>query len=101
MSMGMVADNHMTMGIQLPEHLDYQTVWASSTSTNSNASLGAPDGAYHYSTGPDIRVGGFDVSSLTGNSIKSVELVVHFEIPDALLQTRLGSQLSMQGLTTL
>ena len=37
--MGMVADNHMTMGIQLPEHLDYQTIWASSTSTNSNASL--------------------------------------------------------------
>jgi hypothetical protein len=86
--MGMVADNHMTMGIQLPEHLDYQTVWASSTSTNSNASLGAPDGAYHYSTGPDIRVGGFDVSSLTGNSIKTVELVVHFEIPDALLQDK-------------
>ena len=86
--MGMVADNQMTMGIQLPEHLDYQTVWASSTSTNSNASLGAPDGAYHYSSGPDIRVGGFDVSSLTGNSIKTVELVVHFEIPDALLQDK-------------
>ena len=86
--MGMVADNHMTMGIQLPEHLDHQTVWASSTSTNSNASLGAPDGAYQYSTGPDIRVGGFDVSSLTGNSIKTVELVVHFEIPDALLQDK-------------
>ena len=47
--MGMVTDNHMTMGIELPEHLDDQTIWASSTSTNSNASLGAPDGAYHYS----------------------------------------------------
>ena len=28
------------------------------------------------------------MSSLTGNSIKSVELVVHFEIPDALLQDK-------------
>ena len=86
--MGMVTDNHMTMGIELPEHLDDQTIWASSTSTNSNASLGAPDGAYHYSTGPDIRVGGFDITSLTGNSIKTVELVVHFDIPDALQQDK-------------
>ncbi len=86
--MGMVADNHMTLGIELPEHLDHQIVWASSTSTNSNASIGAPDGAYHFSTGPDIRVGGFDVSSLTANSIEKVELVVHFDIPDPLLQDK-------------
>ncbi len=86
--MGMVADERMTLGIELPEHLDHQTVWASSTSTDSNASLGAPDGAYYYSSGPDIRVGGFDVSSLTGNSIRNVELVVHFDIPDALLQDK-------------
>ena len=86
--MGMVADDRMTLGIELPEHLDHQTVWASSTSTDSNASIGAPDGAYHYSTGPDIRVGGFDVSSLTGNSLRKVELIVHFDIPDALLQDK-------------
>ena len=36
---GMVADDHMTLGISLPEHLDHQTVWASSTPTNSNASI--------------------------------------------------------------
>ena len=30
---GIVADNHMTMGISLPEHLDIQTIWASSTPT--------------------------------------------------------------------
>ncbi len=86
--MGMVADNRMTLGIELPEHLDHQTVWASSTSTDSNASLGAPDGAYHFSTGPDIRVGGFDVGSLTANSIETVELIVHFDIPDALVQDK-------------
>ena len=86
--MGMVADGHMTMGISLPEHLDHQTVWATSTSTNSNASIGAPDGAYHYSTGPDITVGGFDVSGLSGNAIEKVELVVHFDIPDALQQDK-------------
>ena len=86
--MGMVADGHMTLGISLPEHLDHQTVWATTTPTNSNASIGAPDGAYHYSTGPDITVGGFDISSLNGNTIEKVELVVHFDIPDPLQQDK-------------
>ena len=86
--MGMVTDGHMTLGISLPEHLDHQTVWATTTPTNSNASIGAPDGAYHYSTGPDITVGGFDVSSLNGNTIEKVELVVHFDIPDPLQQDK-------------
>lgn len=85
---GMVADNHMTLGIALPEHLDHQTIWASSTATDSNASMGAPDGAYSWSTGPDITLGGFDVSSLTGNTIQSVELVIHFDIPNALQQDK-------------
>ncbi len=85
---GMVADEHMTLGITLPEHLDDQTIWASTTSTNSNASIGSPDGAYSWSTGPDITVGGFDVSALTANTIKSVELVVHFDIPNPLQQDK-------------
>lgn len=86
--MGMIADEHMTLGISLPEHVDHQTIWASTTSTNSNASIGAPDGAYQFSTGPDITVGGFDTSSLLGNTIEKVELVVHFDIPDALIQDK-------------
>ena len=86
--MGMVADSHMTMGIQLPEHLDHQTIWASSTPTDSNASLGSPDGAYSWSTGPDITLAGFDFSALTGNTIEKVELVVHFDVPDPLLQDK-------------
>ena len=82
--MGMVADSHMTLGIELPEHLDTQTVWATQTSTDSNASLGSPDGAYSWSTGPDITVGGFYTGSMSQSSIESVELVVHFDIPDSL-----------------
>ena len=86
--MGMVADDHMTLGIELPEHLDNQMIWASTTSTNSNASIGGPDGAYDQSTGRDITVSGFNVSSLTGNLIEKVELVIHFNIPDPLLQDK-------------
>jgi hypothetical protein len=85
---GMIADNHMTLGINLPEHLDEQMVWASSTPTNSNASIGTPDGAYSWSTGPDITLSGFEVSSLGDNTIEKVELVVHFNVPDPLTQDK-------------
>ena len=86
--MGMIADNHMTLGINLPEHLDDQMIWSSTTSTNSNASIGTPDGAYSWSTGPDITLSGFDVSSFGENTIESVELIVHFNIPDPLTQDK-------------
>ena len=85
---GMIADNHMTLGINLPEHLDDQMIWASSTPTNSNASIGTPDGAYSWSTGPDITLSGFDISSLGDNSIEKVELVIHFNVPDPLTQDK-------------
>ena len=86
--MGMVADSHMTLGIEVPEHLDTQTVWATQTSTDSNASLGSPDGAYSWSTGPDITVGGFYTGSMSQSTIESVELVVHFDIPGPLTQDK-------------
>ena len=47
-----------------------------------------PDGAYSWSTGPDITMSGFDVSSFGENSIESVELVVHFNVPDPLTQDK-------------
>ena len=85
---GMIADGHMSHGISLPEHVDHQTIWASTSPTDSNASLGAPDGAYHFSSGPDITLGGFNFGSLDSSIIKSVELVIHFEVPDALQQDK-------------
>ncbi len=95
---GMVADGHMTMGISLPHHLETQTVWASTTSTDSNATLGPPDGAYTWSLGPDITVGGFDVSSYSTNTIVSVELVIHFEVPDPLLQDKVRFSVINNGI---
>ena len=86
--MGMVADGRMTLGIDLPEHRDEQTIWSSATSTNSNASIGYPDGAYTYSSGPDIIVSGFDTASMTSNIITKVELIIHFDVPDLLTQDK-------------
>ena len=59
---GMIADNKITMGIDMPQNIDSQTLWSSSTSTDSNATMGSPDGAYTWSTGPNITMGGFQTS---------------------------------------
>lgn len=87
-AIGMLEDSHITMGIELPQHSDEETFWATTSPTNSNASLGSPDGAYTYSAGPDIILGGFNVEPYTSNQIMHVELTVHFEIPELLTQDK-------------
>jgi hypothetical protein len=94
---GIVADNRLTLQMPLPEHIEQQMVWSSSTSTNSNATIGSPDGAYTWSSGPDITMGGFQVDAWDGNQIKSVELVVHFEVPDALQQDKVRISIINSG----
>ncbi len=84
----MVADDHLTFMHERPENLVAQTVWATSTPTDSNASLGAPDGAYTWSTGPDIDVNGFDVSGLTNYAVRDVTLLLAIEVPQALYQDK-------------
>ena len=84
----MVADDHLTFMHERPENLVAQTVWATSTPTDSNASLGAPDGAFTWSTGPDIDVDGFDVSGLTNFAVRDVTLVLAIEVPEALYQDK-------------
>ncbi|MEC8625731.1 MAG: CARDB domain-containing protein, partial [Candidatus Thermoplasmatota archaeon] len=84
----MVADDHLTFMHERPENLVAQTVWATSTPTDSNASLGAPDGAYTWSTGPDIDVNGFDVSGLTNYAVRDVTLLLAIEVPGALYQDK-------------
>jgi len=80
----MVADQRLTMVHQRPVHLDTMTVWSSSSPTNSNYSVGAPDGAATWSTGPEIELTGFDTSGLSAYILKEVHLQAVFQIPDAL-----------------
>lgn len=63
---------------------DVQTRWASDSSTNSNASKGAPDGAYTWSNGPDIILSGFDMSGYDQYPLLKAHLVVAFVIPGTL-----------------
>lgn len=82
----MIADDKLSIINDRPLNLGEQTVWASSTSTDSNASLGSPDGAYSWSRGPVIVVDGFDVSSIENLDYYGAKLLLHIQIPDALYQ---------------
>ena len=80
----MVADQRLSMVHQRPLHLDTMTVWSSTSPTNSNYSIGAPDGAATWSTGPEIELTGFDVTGLSSYALYEVYMVGVFQIPDAL-----------------
>lgn len=82
----MVADDKLSIINNRPLNLGEQTVWASSTSTDSNASIGSPDGAYSWSRGPVIVVDGFDVSAIENLDYYGAKLLLHIQIPDALYQ---------------
>jgi hypothetical protein len=80
----MVADRRLTMVHQRPLHLDTLTVWSSTSPTNSNYSVGAPDGASTWSTGPEIELTDFDVSGLQTYELYEIHMRAVFQIPDAL-----------------
>ena len=80
----MVADQRLTMLHQRPVHLDTMTVWSATSPTNSNYSVGAPDGASTWSTGPEIELTGFDVTGLETYEISEIHFRGVFQIPDAL-----------------
>ena len=82
----MISDQHLSFTHDRPENSEEQTLWATFTSTDSNASMGVPDGAYTWSTGPMISLSGFDTSGVEQYQLLSASLIVSFSIPDALVQ---------------
>lgn len=80
----MVADQRLSMVHQRPTHLDTMTVWSGMSPTDSNYSVGAPDGASTWSTGPEIELTSFDVSGLESYLLTEVHMRGVFQIPDAL-----------------
>ena len=85
-SLGMVADGELSFTHNRPDNFQYSTSWASSSITNSNATLGEPDSYYTWSKGPNITMTGYDFSGLHGMLVANVSLVLHFSIPDVLNQ---------------
>ncbi len=85
-TIGMIADDELSFTHIRPDNFLTQNSWASSSSSGSNYSLGAPDSYYTWSKGPEISVGGFSYPGLYDKEIENVSLVLHFEIPDPLYQ---------------
>jgi hypothetical protein len=82
----MVADQRLTMAHHRPVNLDTMSVWAGTSPTDSNYSIGAPDGASTWSTGPEIQLTNFDVSGLSDYSLVEVHMKAVIQIPDALTE---------------
>ena len=85
-SVGMIADNELSITHNRPDNFAFYTAWAETSSTSSNNTLEAPDGSYTWSTGPEISMDGYDFSNYNNFIIESVSLVLHISIPNELNQ---------------
>ena len=83
-SVGMIADGELSFTHNRPDNFQTHTAWASFSPTDSNFSLGNPDGSYTWSTGPDITLSGYSFSGLESRVLANVSLVMHISIPDSL-----------------
>ena len=62
-----IEENGMVISHMRPENSAISVAWASTSSTNSIAATGVPDGGVAVSKGPDIRISGFDHSQASSN----------------------------------
>ncbi len=85
-TVAMIADGHLSFTHTRPQNSVYTTVWSEYSSTESNASIGEPDGGYTWSKGPNITVSDFDLSAVSDNTLLNVSLTLSFKIPDSLQQ---------------
>lgn len=93
----MVADQRMTMVHHRPQNLDSMTFWAQSTPTESNNSLGMPDGSISWSTGPVIELTSFNAFGSTQYQILAVDVVVAFSVPGPLYQDSVRFSINYGG----
>ena len=82
----MVADDRLTMVHQREVNLDTITVWSGLSPTDSNYSVGAPDGASTWSTGPEIELTSFDVSGLASYELVAMRMKAVIQMPEALIE---------------
>ena len=83
-SIGMIADGELSFTHNRPDNFQTHTTWATYSATDSNFSLGMPDGSYTWSTGPDISLSGYSFSGLESLVLANVSMILHISVPDAL-----------------
>ncbi len=98
----MVADGVLSFTHTRPELRDSTTAWATETSlTNSNNTLGFPDGAYWFSSGQEITLSGYNFSAVSNRELTNVTLLVSFAVPELLQQDDVRFIVSWPGSTEL
>ena len=84
---GMSADSKVSFTHSRPLNLESSTFWAQENASEyGGGAVGAPDGTYSWTLGPEIVVNTFDVSTVENTALHDVFLVVSFTIPNALNQ---------------
>ena len=71
-TIGMIADGELSFTHNRPDNFQTYTAWATYSPTDSNFSLGNPDGSYTWSTGPDISLTGYSFSGLESRVLANV-----------------------------
>ena len=79
-----IEESGMIISHSRPENTATSVAWASTSSTNSVAATGVPDGGVAVSKGPDIKISGFDHSITSSNMLLNVSLSLILTIPDVL-----------------
>jgi len=95
---GMSADSKVSFTHSRPLSLQSSTFWAQENASEyGGGAVGAPDGTYSWTLGPEIVVNTFDVSATENTTLHDVFLVVSFTIPDALTQDSVGFSIDDAG----
>ena len=79
-----IEESGMIISHSRPENTATSVAWASTSTTNSVAATGIPDGGVAVSKGPDIKISGFDHSITSSNMLLNVSLSLILTIPDVL-----------------
>lgn len=82
----MVLDNRLTFMHERPTNIDGVLFWSQFSSSNSNFSIGSPDGASTWTTGPEIVVESFFTGGYTQYEILEVSFTSAFQITNSLQQ---------------
>ena len=96
-SIGMVADSELSFTHNRPANYATSTSWATNSPTNSNSSIGEPDGYYTWSKGPDITINGYSFQGVNTNLISNVSMVLHISVPDALPSDEIRITIDVNG----
>lgn len=94
---GMVADGELSFTHNRPDNFQTHTAWATYSVTDSNYSLGMPDGSYTWSKGPDITVSGYSFTGLDTLILANVSMILYISVPDALTSDEIRITIEANG----